>query len=155
VDIGQDVDGLGHLGERVAARVERVDHGDHGVGSPWAGTGMKKAPKADASEPVRELEGKREDQAVSRGTMPAALSSAFLAAVLAASSTEASKTSAALDTIAGPRATTSPVLSPAVASTASIRTALATSAPSSPTTWAAGDRRYLPDAVIRPSTEPS
>ena len=27
---------------------------------------MKKAPKADASEPVRESEGKREDQAVSR-----------------------------------------------------------------------------------------
>ena len=52
IDIGQDVDGLGHLGERVAARVERVDHGDHDVGSPWDGTGMKKATKADASEPV-------------------------------------------------------------------------------------------------------
>jgi hypothetical protein len=52
VDVGQDVDGLGHLGERVAARVERVDHGDHDVGSPWDATGMKKTPKADASEPV-------------------------------------------------------------------------------------------------------
>ena len=55
----------------------------------------------------------------------------------------------------GPRATTRPVLSAAVASTASIRTATAVSAPSSPTTWAAGESRYLPDAVILPSTEPS
>ena len=31
VDVGQDVDGRGHLGERVAARVEGIDHGCHGM----------------------------------------------------------------------------------------------------------------------------
>ena len=81
----------------------------------------------------------RSDQAVSRGTMPAAASWACLAVFSAGWSTDASKTSAALDTIAGPRATTRPVLSAAVASTASIRTAIAVSAPSSPTTC--GGRR--------------
>ena len=80
---------------------------------------------------------------------------ACFAAISPAWSTEASKTSAALETMTGPRVRTRPVRSPVVASTASIRTADATSAPSSPATCAAGAKRNLPLAVILPSTAPS
>ena len=98
VDVGQDVDGGRHLGERVAARVERIDHGGHEVSRNG------KAPTDDPSRPaVRTIE-RLSDQAASRGTMPAAASWTCLAVFSAAWSTEASNTSAAFDTMAGPRA---------------------------------------------------
>jgi len=39
VDVGQDVDGSRHFGERVTARVERIDDGGHEVSRKWKGLG--------------------------------------------------------------------------------------------------------------------